>query len=163
MNPHGVVLARLRGQTGANRRQFRPAIPAFNQTRDEYSLKNRAHPTFTDRKQHAAEAKKKLLEKFKTAPKLDDPELAAKRAEREAIAKAREARRIERERVKEETKARKAAELAEREAAARAAEAAEAAAREAEEKAELERHIAEEAAKKAERDARYAARKKRKR
>ena len=36
-------------------------------------------------------------------------------------------------------------------------------AREAEEKAELERHIAEEAAKKAERDARYAARKKRKR
>ncbi len=138
-------------------------MPAIHPTKDNDSLKNTAHPTFADRAQHAAEAKKKLLEKFKTAPKLDDPELAAKRAEREAIAKAREARRIERERVKEETKARKAAERAEREAAAIAAEAAEAAAREAEEQLELERHIAEEAAKKAERDARYAARKNRKR
>jgi hypothetical protein len=144
-----------------DRRNSRRAIPAFNRTKDEYSLKNNAHPSFTDRKQHAAEAKKKLLEKFKTAPKLDDPELAAKRAEREAIAAARETRRLERERLNAETQARKAAERLAREEAALAAEQAEIAAREAEEKLELERHVAEEAAKKAERDARYAARKKR--
>ncbi len=157
------MLTRQQGQTGADRRRWRRARPALTRTKDEYSLKNYANPTFADRKQSAAEAKKKLLEKFKTAPKLDDPELAAKRAEREAIAKAREARRLERERVKEETKVRKAAELAAKAEAALAAEQAEIAAREAEEKLELERHIAEEAAKKAERDARYAARKKRKR
>ena len=99
-------------------------------------MKNFANPSFADRNQHAAEAKKKRLEKFKNAPKLDDAQLAAKRAEREAADKAREARRIERERVNAESEARKAAEHA---------------------------LVAEAAAKKAERDQRYAARKARNR
>ncbi|WP_339334270.1 DUF6481 family protein, partial [uncultured Maricaulis sp.] len=87
-------------------------MPAFNKSKDQNSLKNFANPSFADRKQHAAEAKQKLLEKFKAAPKPDDAQLAAKRAERAAAAEAREARRIERERVKAESEARKAAELA---------------------------------------------------
>jgi len=100
---------------------------------------------FADRRKAAEEAKKLLLKKFESAPKPDDPEMIAKRAEREALAAARETRRIEREREKQEQAAREKIE-----AAARAeAEAAAKAAREAEAKAE--------------RDRRYAARKARKR
>ena len=75
-------------------------------------MRNQANKNFNDRRQDAAEAKKKLLEKFKKAPKADDPEMIAKRAEREAIAKAREERRAERERLKIEEQERKAAEAA---------------------------------------------------
>jgi len=100
---------------------------------------------FADRRKAAEEAKKLLLKKFESAPKPDDPEMIAKRAEREALAAAREARRIEREQEKQEQAIRQKAEAearAEAEAAAKAAKEAEA---------------------KAERDRRYAARKARKR
>ena len=53
-------------------------------------MKNSLRTAFTDRRQDAMEAKKKLLEKMKAAPKADDPEVIAKRAEREAVAKARD-------------------------------------------------------------------------
>ena len=100
---------------------------------------------FADRRKAAEEAKKLLLKKFESAPKPDDPEMIAKRAEREALAAAREARRIEREQEKQEQAIREKAEAearAEAEATAKAAAEAEA---------------------KAERDRRYAARKARKR
>ena len=126
-------------------------------------MKNQTRTNFTDRRQDAAEAKKKLLEKFKTAPKADDPEVVAKRAERAAMAKAREERRAERERAKIAEQERKAAEAAAEAEAAHAAANAEAIAREAEEKARIERTIADAAAMKAKRDERYAARKARQR
>lgn len=131
--------------------------------RDDYRLRNQVHTNFNDRRQDAAEAKKKLLEKFKSAPKADDPEMAAKRAEREAIAKAREERQAERERVKLEEQARKEAEAKAEAEAAYAAANAEAIAREAEEKERIERAVADAAAMKAKRDERYAARKARQR
>ena len=109
-----------------------------------------------ERRKAAADAKLLLLKKFKAAPKPNDPEMLAKRAEREAIATAREARQAERERVKREEAERKKAAAAEREAAT-------AAEREAELKKQADSAVADEAARKAERDRRYAARKARKR
>jgi hypothetical protein len=113
-------------------------------------------PGFADRLSTAAEAKKAILAKFRAAPGPDDPEFAARQAEREAVAKAREVR-----------TAARAAERAEQDAAAAAQAAhaaAEAAEREAREtKARAERAVALEAEQKAARDARYAARKKRRR
>ena len=105
------------------------------------------------------EAKKKLLEKMKAAPKADDPEVVARRAEREAVAKAREIRHAERARLKLEEEARKAAQEAADAEAAYAAEHAERLAREEEEKARAERAVADMAAMKEKRDRRYAARK----
>jgi Family of unknown function (DUF6481) len=125
---------------------------------------------FADRRKSAADAKKELLNKFKSAPKADDPVMIAKRLEREKIAAAREERRLERERVKQE---KLAAKKAEEEAARLAEEAlkaeAEAKAREEAEaralgqKKLIEQVVADEAARKAERDRRYAARKARQR
>jgi len=122
-------------------------------------LKNQVRTTFTDRRQDAMEAKKKLLEKMKAAPKADDPEVVARRAEREAVAKAREIRHAERARLKLEEEARKAAQEAADAEAAYAAEHAERLAREEEEKARAERAVADMAAMKEKRDRRYAARK----
>jgi hypothetical protein len=121
--------------------------------KDDYRLKNLKE--LAERRAAAAEAKKLLLKKFDSAPKPSDPEMLAKRAEREAIAAAREARRAEKERLAQEKLARKQAEV---EALAQAAlEQAEAA------KVEANRHVArvvaDEAERKAERDRRYAARK----
>jgi hypothetical protein len=115
-------------------------------------LRNVRDNEFAERRKAAAEAKQGLLKKFATAPKIDDPEMARKRAEREALAVAREARRLEREQAK----------LAERERQAEEA-AAQAAAREAEAEDLAKRAIEEEAARKAERDRRYQARKLRQR
>lgn len=114
---------------------------------------------FADRRKAAAEAKQLLLKKFEKAPKPTDPEVQAKRAEREAIAAARAARQAERERVKQEERDRQLAE------AAAVAEAAEAAAKalQAESSNRIARVIADEAERKAERDRRYAARKARQR
>ncbi|MCR9135871.1 MAG: DUF6481 family protein [Alphaproteobacteria bacterium] len=109
-----------------------------------------------DRRKAAADAKLQMLKKFKAAPKPDDPEMVAKRAERKAQADAREARRKERIRVKQEEADRRAAEEAERIAAEEAARAAE-----LRRQADIE--VAKEAERKAERDRRYAARKARKR
>ncbi|WP_412049102.1 MULTISPECIES: DUF6481 family protein [unclassified Hoeflea] len=122
-------------------------------------MKNQVRTTFTDRRQDAMEAKKKLLEKMKAAPKADDPEVVARRAEREAVAKAREIRHAERARLKLEEEARKAAQEAADAEAAYAAEHAERLAREEEEKARAERAVADMAAMKEKRDKRYAARK----
>lgn len=108
-----------------------------------------------ERRAAAAEARKLLLKKFDSAPKADDPEVVAKRLEREAIAAAREARKAERDRLAEEERLRK---LAEAEAIAQAA-AAEADARAAEANNRIARVVLDEAERKAERDRRYAARK----
>ena len=118
---------------------------------------------FADRRKAAAEAKQQLLKKFASAPKADDPELAAKLAERKANADAREARRAERERQKQEENERQLAEAAALTAAAEEEANAEAVAREATERERIARVIADEAERKAERDRRYAARKARQR
>jgi hypothetical protein len=108
-------------------------------------------PNFADRQKAAMEARKNILAKFKSQPGPDDPAVKARAAEREAQAavraKAKEAREVE-----------KAAQQA-RQAEEAAAEAVRLA-REAEE-ATLAK-AALEAQQKAARDARYAARKKRK-
>jgi len=112
----------------------------------------------------------RLLKKFEAAPKPDDPVMVAKRAEKAAISVAREERRAERNRLKQEIADRKKAEAeAVKEAEARAAAEAEAKVK-AEEQARIESQkkrvelvIADEAARKAERDRRYAARKARQR
>jgi hypothetical protein len=145
-----------------DRRIWRPAVQALIPTQDKTGLKKQVRTSFTDRRQDAMEAKKKLLEKMKAAPKADDPEVIAKRAEREEVAKAREERRAERERIKLEEQERKAAQDAADVEAAYAAEHADRLAREEEDKARAERAVADMAAMKEKRDKRYAARKARK-
>lgn len=109
-----------------------------------------------DRRKAAADAKLQMLKKFRAAPKPGDPEMVAKRAERKAMADAREARRAERARLKKEEAERRATEEAERKAA-------EEEARLAELKIQADIEVAKEAERKAERDRRYAARKARRR
>ena len=118
---------------------------------------------FADRRKAAAEAKQQLLKKFATAPKADDPELAAKLAERQANAAAREARRAERDRLKQQEHERQLADAAAVTAAAEAEAKADATAREQVERDRIARVVADEAERKAERDRRYAARKARQR
>jgi hypothetical protein len=134
------------------------------QSQDHFRLKNLKE--LNERRTAAAEARKLLLKKFETAPKASDPEMIAKRAEREAIVAAREARKAERERLAAEENERKRAEAeaivkaAAAEAEARAAATAAAAeALEAEAKNRIARVVMDEAERKAERDRRYAARK----
>lgn len=105
-------------------------------------------PGFSDRQKAAQEARKNLLNKFKSQPGHDDPEVTARRAEREALAAKRAEAKATREAEKAEQK-RIAEEAAAAEAARLAREAEEAVARQAEMEAEQ----------KAKRDARYAARK----
>jgi hypothetical protein len=123
------------------------------QRQDYFLLKNLKE--LNERRAAAIEAKKLLLKKFESAPKADDPEVIAKRAEREAIVAAREARKAERDRLAKLEEERK---LAEAEALAKAA-AAEAEALAAEAKNRIARVVLDEAERKAERDRRYAARK----
>ena len=105
-------------------------------------------PGFSDRQKAALQAKRHLLDKFRAQPGPDDPEVAKRRAEREAIASRREDARLAREAEKAEQKRR------EEEAAA-----AEAARIKREQEEEAGRLAALEAEQKAKRDARYAARK----
>lgn len=114
---------------------------------------------FTDRLSAQAKAKQALLDKFKTRPAPDSPEMQAKLAERKAVAEAREQREAERKRLKQEQIEREAAEKAAREAAEEAERNAEALAREQADKDRISRLLADEAERKAARDARYAARK----
>ena len=107
-------------------------------------------PGFADRQKAAQQAKQNLLDKFRAQPGPDDPEVAKRRAEREAIA-------ANRDRVKQDREAAKA-EQRRREEEALAVEAARVA-RERED--EAARQSAAEAEQKAKRDARYAARKER--
>ncbi|MBL8582322.1 MAG: hypothetical protein JNL61_08865 [Rhizobiaceae bacterium] len=124
--------------------------------------------TFAERRDSANDAKKALLEKFKTRPAADSPEVLARQAERKVVLEARAQREAERARLREERLAREAAERAERERIAEEArriaeEEAKAAEtlRMAEENERIARVLADEAERKAKRDARYAARKQR--
>lgn len=116
------------------------------------------NPDFADRLSSAAHAKMALLEKFRTQPGVNDPAFAEREAIRRATRIARDARAADRKAVREAQEAvRQAAQAAlDAELAARQAlemhEAAEQAARE----------VALDAERKAARDARYAARKARK-
>jgi hypothetical protein len=112
------------------------------------SMSGFKEPGFADRQKAAQQARQNLLNKFRAQPGLDDPEVARRRAEREAAAAARAKAKEAREAAK--------AEQQRREAEA-AAEAAAKLAREKEE--EAARQAAIEAEQKAKRDARYAARK----
>ena len=105
-------------------------------------------PDFADRQKAAQRAKQNLLNKFRAQPGPDDPAVAARLAERAAVAAARAKAQEARDAAKAERKRREAQALA---------DAAAALAREKEE--EATRQSALEAEQKAKRDARYAARK----
>ena len=110
---------------------------------------------FVERRSDAAKAKKAALEKFRAAPGPGHPAFAEREASRQAVQAARHIRAAERETAKKEQEV----EIAER--AARDAQAdrqaAEQASRDAADR--VQRGIALEAERKAARDARYAARK----
>lgn len=108
-------------------------------------------PSFADRQKAALEARKSILEKFKAKPGPNDPAVQKRQAEREAQAATRAAAKLAREAAKAE-QIRLEAELAEQAAAEKLRLQAEEAARE----------LVLQAEQKAARDARYAARKKRK-
>ena len=108
-------------------------------------------PSFADRQKAAQQARQNMLNKFRSQPGLDDPAVKQRQAERTAQAAQRGKAKQAREAAKAEQKRREA------EAAAQAAAQL---AREKEEAAV--RELALEAERKAARDARYAARKKRK-
>jgi Family of unknown function (DUF6481) len=108
-------------------------------------------PSFADRQKAAQQARQNILNKFRSQPGADDPAVVQRQAEREAQAADRAKAKLAREAAKAESKLREA------EAAALAAAQL---AREKEEAAAKE--LALEAERKAARDARYAARKKRK-
>ena len=63
-------------------------------------------PGFSDRQKAAQEARKNLLNKFKSQPGPDDPAVVAKRAEREALAAKRAEAKAARETEKAEQKRR---------------------------------------------------------
>lgn len=107
---------------------------------------------FNDRRDDAAKAREAMLERFKSRPPPDDPEVVAKLAERRAIAEAREQRRAERDAARKAEEERLAAEKLAAELAELERQELEAA-RKAEEEAELL------ASQKAARDLRYATRK----
>jgi hypothetical protein len=145
--------------TGAYRRTERRRPLALYREKDIFERRNAA-----------SEAKRALLERFKARPDPDDPDVLARRAERQAILEAREQRNREKERLRKEREAIEAAERARREAeeaerrrieAERLA--AEARQREQEEVERIATELALDAERKAKRDARYAARKARKR
>ena len=108
-------------------------------------------PSFADRQKAAQDARKDILNKFRAQPGPDDPAVKQRQAEREAQAAQRAKAKEVRDAEKAERK-RLEAEAAAQEAVRLAREKEEAAAREVELEAE----------RKAARDARYAARKKRK-
>ncbi len=109
---------------------------------------------FVERRNAAAAAKRQLVEKMQLAPKLDDPELIASRAEKTRLKAANAAQRAERDRLKREEDDRQKAEQD-------ALAVSEASAEKARLEAAEERALTEQAEQKAERDRRYAARKNR--
>ena len=108
-------------------------------------------PSFADRQKTAQEARKNMLNKFRSQPGPDDPAVKARQAEREVLATGRAKANIVREAAKAERKL-----LEERAAAAAAAQLL----RDKEEA--VAKQAALEVEQKAGRDARYAARKKKK-
>lgn len=115
------------------------------------SMSGFKEPGFADRQKAAQEARKNILDKFRSQPGPDDPAVKARQAEREAIASARAKVSSAREAAKAEQKR-----LAEEAASAAAAQ------RLREKEEVVARQAALEAEQKAARDARYAARKKKK-
>jgi uncharacterized protein DUF6481 len=111
---------------------------------------------FAERRKAASEAKKRLLEKVAPGLNQDTPEASARRAERAVAGAARDVRRTERDRLKQETAAREKADAQSRAEAEKSAAASATA-------AEAERQAQADAEAKAERDRRYAARQARKR
>lgn len=79
---------------------------------------------FAERRDAAVKAKQTQLEKFRNRPSDDDPTVAKRRAERQAILEARQAREAEREKARLAREAEEAALKALRDAEAEAAEAA---------------------------------------
>lgn len=119
---------------------------------------------FADRQAAAAKARKALAEKFLSRPKYDpsDPAIIEREAKRRAVLEARAAREVERQKRKAEEAAAEAARLAAEEAVRQEALRLEALAREAAEEARREEEARLEYERKLDRDARYAARKARK-
>jgi Family of unknown function (DUF6481) len=126
-----------------------PSLTSNHESDKARSMSGFKEPGFADRQKAAQEARQNILKKFRSQPALDDPEVTKRRAEREAHAADRANARLAREAAKAEQKAREA-EAAAQAAAQLAREKEEATAKEA----------ALEADRKAARDARYAARKK---
>ncbi len=120
-------------------------------------------PKFDDRLNAAAKAKRALLDKARANGPANDPDFAERQAARREVSIAREARTAERKTAKLAENIRLAEEKTAEEAARAIALAAEQEAREAEATEQAAREIAFEAERKAARDARYAARKARKR
>lgn len=120
------------------------------------------HPSdndFQERRSAAADAKRHLLQKFASAPKVADPEMQDRLAAREAVILARKTRQAEREALKAAEHKRLLVEAENLAAAAEADKRAAAEALQAETNDRVSRIAADEAARKAERDRRYAARK----
>lgn len=119
---------------------------------------------FADRQAAAAKARKALAEKFLSRPKYDpnDPAIVEREAKRRAVLEARAAREVERQQRKAEEAAAEAARLAAEEAARQETLRLEALARDAADEARREEEARLEYERKLDRDARYAARKARK-
>ncbi len=112
-------------------------------------------PKLDDRQRAALDAKKALLDKFKSQPGPGHPEYEARKKEREAVIAARAARDAAKEAEAREKE--RLAEVERQEAARKLQEELDRKDRERIEREEREKE--EEALKKAERDAKYAARK----
>ena len=105
-----------------------------------------------DRLRDVANARQEAVDRFRSRPAADDPEVVAKQAARQAVSQAREARIAERDALRRVSEAERA-----REAVAEQARAADEMARQASET--IARDAADNAERKIVRDARYAARK----
>src|SRR6202045_437941 len=138
----------FRAQT---RLQNRPSPKPKEESDKARSMSGFKEPSFADRQKAAQQARQNILNKFRSQPGPDDPAVKQRQAEREAAAAARAKAKLARDAAKAEQKKREG-EAGAAAAAQLARDKEEAAAREA----------ALEAQRKAARDARYAARKKRK-
>jgi hypothetical protein len=119
---------------------------------------------FADRQANAAKARKEMAEKFLANSKYDpaDPAIVEREAKRKGILEARKIRDVERAKRKAEQEAAEAVRRAAEEAARQEQLRLEALAREAEDQRKREEEERLEYERKLERDARYAARKERK-
>ena len=125
-------------------------------------MKGFKEPSLADRLEAAAKARQAQLEKVRAKLPANDPHFAEKQAARVAAAQAREARAAERKAEKLAAEEERKRILADEEAARIAAQKAAEFAREAAAAEALKKAAESIAARKAERDARYAARKARK-
>jgi hypothetical protein len=137
--------------SGAADANAKPTVSQPKESDKARPMSGFKEPGFADRQKAAQQARQNILNKFRSQPGPDDPAVKQRQAEREAQAAERAKAKLAREAAKAEQKRRE--EEAAAEAAARLA-------REKEEAAAKE--LALEAERKAARDARYAARKKRK-